>query len=318
MKKVFIDGQVGTTGLENFQRLSQRDDIEIIEIEHEKRKDSNRKAEIINSVDLSILCLPDGAAKETAKLLTNPNSKIVDASTAHRVNPAWRYGFPELHSTYREEIANAQLVANPGCHATGFIASVYPLIKSGVMPKNYPIAATSITGYSGGGKKLIEKYEEVKKSDNKNLMDKFSTRPYALGLTHKHLPEVKHICELDFKPQFYPIVGNFERGMLVSIPLFTSLLNKKVTPQDVQEILANHYSNQKFVRVLPYDLEATVEEGFLSATECNNTNFLDLMVFGHEEQISVIARLDNLGKGASGAAVQNMNIMLGIEEDKGL
>ena len=314
MKKVFIDGQVGTTGLEIFQRLEKRDDIEIIEIEHELRKDNNRKAEIINSVDVTILCLPDGAAKETAKLLTNPHSKIIDASTAHRTNPEWAYGFAELSSDFRDKIANSNKVANPGCHATGFISSVYPLVKAGIIPTNYPITSTSITGYSGGGKKLIEKYETVSEENR----EKFSTRPYALGLNHKHLPEMKYICGLEQKPQFYPIVGNFNRGMLVSVPLFTNLLTQKVSAKDVHEILANHYQNEYFVTVKPFDLDASVEEGFLSAVDCNFTNNLELFVFGHDEQITVVARLDNLGKGASGAAVQNMNIMLGLDEKIGL
>ena len=318
MKKVFIDGQVGTTGLEIFQRLEKRDDIEIVEIESELRKDSARKSEIINSVDLTILCLPDFAAKETAELLTNPSSRIIDASTAHRTNPSWSYGFPELHTNYRSEIAKAQKVANPGCHATGFISAVYPLVEAGLLPRDYPLAATSITGYSGGGKKLIEKYEGINSGDDDALKQKFASRPYALGLTHKHLPEVTHICGLDFNPQFYPIVGDFERGMLVSIPLFTHLLTKRVSPQDVVDILSSHYRDQKFVKVMPFDLDASIEEGFLSAVNCNNTNMLELFVFGHETQITVVARLDNLGKGASGAAVQNMNIMLGLDESIGL
>ncbi len=314
MKKVFIDGQVGTTGLEIKDRLLKRADIELVEIEHELRKDSKRKKEIFDSVDLAILCLPDGPVKETAKLIDSSKTAVIDASTVHRINPEWDYGFPELHKEYRNQIANSRRVANPGCHATGFIAGVYPLVQAGVIAPDYPLSATSISGYSGGGKQLIEKYETV--SDENRA--KFSTRPYGLALSHKHLPEMKNVCGLDQNPQFYPIVGNFERGMLVSVPLFTNLFKKKMSAADVREILASHYEGQQFVDVKPFDLEASIEEGFLSAVDCNHTNKLELFVFGHDDQVTVVSRLDNLGKGASGAAVQNMNIMLGLDEATGL
>jgi N-acetyl-gamma-glutamyl-phosphate reductase len=313
MKKVFIDGQVGTTGLQIKELLEARSDIELVAIEDEKRKDAARKKEIINSVDLTILCLPDAAAKESVKLVESSSTKIIDASTAHRINPSWSYGFPELNSSQRSKISSARFVANPGCHATGFIAALNPLREAEVVGANYPASTTSITGFSGGGKQLIEKYENLPANSQS-----FATRPYGFTLTHKHLPEMKTYSNLNHSPQFYPIVGNFERGMLVSLPLFTHLLNKKVDAKDVRDILANHYANEKFINVYDFDDSEKLEEGFLSATNCNNTNRLDLLVFGHEEQITVVARLDNLGKGASGAAIQNMNIMLGLDESTGL
>jgi N-acetyl-gamma-glutamyl-phosphate reductase len=314
MKRVFIDGQAGTTGLEIKERLQGRTDIELVEIEEEKRKDPVRKKEILNSVDLTILCLPDGPARDTVSLIENDTTRVIDASTAHRVDPNWDYGFPELHKAYREQIATSKRVSNPGCHATGFIAGIYPLIQAGVIGKDYPVCATSITGFSGGGKGLIEKYQSVSEADKA----KFAARPYALGLTHKHLPEMSTVCGLTAKPQFYPIVGDFERGMLVSMPLFTRMMDKKMNAAEVRELLAAHYEGQQFIDVKPFDLDASVEEGFLSAVDCNNTNKLELFVFGHDEQVTVVSRLDNLGKGASGAAVQNMNIMLGIDEATGL
>lgn len=313
-KQVFIDGQAGTTGLEIKERLTARADIELVEIEEEKRKDPVRKKEILNSVDLTILCLPDGPAKDAVALIDSDTTRVIDASTAHRVDPAWDYGFPELHKEYRAQIADSKRVSNPGCHATGFIAGIYPLVQSGVIAPDYPISATSITGFSGGGKGLIEKYTAATGAEK----SKFAARPYALGLTHKHLPEMSRVCGLSTAPQFYPIVGDFERGMLVSMPLFTRLFEKKMNAADLRELLAEHYEGQQFIDVKPYDLEAAVEEGFLSAVECNNTNRLEIFVFGHDDQITLVSRLDNLGKGASGAAVQNMNIMLGLDEATGL
>ncbi len=315
MKRVFIDGQAGTTGLEIKERLTSRDDIELIEIEEEKRKDPLRKKEILNSVDLTILCLPDEPARAAVSLIDSDTTRVIDASTAHRVDPIWDYGFPELHKDYRKQIAQSKRVSNPGCHATGFIAGIYPLVKNGVIAPDYPIAATSITGYSGGGKGLIEKYTGTAAAAEK---EKLAARPYALALKHKHLPEMSRVCGLDTAPQFYPIVGDFERGMLVSLPLFPRLFSKKMNAADIRELLAEHYDGQQFIDVKPFDLEEAVEEGFLSAVDCNNTNRLELFVFGHDEQLTIVSRLDNLGKGASGAAVQNMNIMLGFDEAKGL
>lgn len=313
MKTVFIDGQVGTTGLQIKEKLTARSDIKLVEIDHEFRKDASRKKEIINSVDLTILCLPDGPSKESALLLDNDSSRIIDASTAHRTNPDWVYGFAELEKGHREKIVNSRFTANPGCHATGFIAAVNPLIQNGIMGRDYPFTATSITGFSGGGKQLIEKYKNSDKSEGK-----YGARPYGLSLTHKHLPEMQSVIGLDMAPQFYPIVGDFERGMLVSIPLFTHLLNRKVTPKDVRDILDEHYNGEKFIRVMDLGNEEDLDGGFLNAIDCNDTNRLDISVFGHDKQITIISRLDNLGKGASGAAIQNMNLMLGFEEDTGL
>lgn len=314
MKKLFIDGQVGTTGLQIKERLSLRTDIELIEIEEEKRKDPVRKAEILNSVDVAILCLPDFAAKESVALIENKTTRVIDASTAHRTNPDWAYGFAELSEAHRAKIAASQFVANPGCHATGFIATANPLVAAGIIPTDYPVSITSLTGYSGGGRQLIEKYQAVEGN-----RDAHAVRPYALSLSHKHLPEMKDVVGLDFAPAFYPVVGDFERGMLVSTPLFSRLLSKKVSAADVHAILSEHYANEHFVTVKPFDSEAELTDGaFLTATDCNDTNNLEIFVFGHEEQIMLVSRLDNLGKGASGAAVQNLNIMLGLDEKTSL
>ncbi len=314
MKTVFIDGQAGTTGLEIKERLLKRNDIQLVEIEEERRKDPARKKEILNSVDCTILCLPDEAAKDAVAMIDSTVTRVIDASTAHRVAPGWDYGFPELHATYRSQIAQSKRVSNPGCHATGFIAGIYPLIANGIISTDYPLSATSITGYSGGGKGMIESYTSVPVE----LKQKYAARPYAFGLKHKHLPEMMNVCGINHAPQFYPIVGDFERGMLVSMPLFTRLFDKKMNATDVREVLAAHYEGQKFVKVEPFDLDSAVEEGFLSPVACNNTNYLELFVFGHDEQVTIVARLDNLGKGASGAAVQNLNIMLGFDEATGL
>lgn len=314
MKSVFIDGQVGTTGLQIHERLKHRADIEIVSIENEYRKDIARKKEIINSVDLAILCLPDAAAKESVALIENETTRVVDASTAHRINPRWAYGFPELSAAQRDKIASAQFVSNPGCHATGFIAAIAPLINEGVAPKDYPYSVTSITGYSGGGRQLIERYVDAPDAGSPSL----AARPYGFALTHKHLPEMKTITGLDYNPSFYPVVADFERGMLVSVGLETRLLNKVISAEDIHSILKEHYADQQFVKVIEYGDNEYLDAGFLDATTCNDTNNLELFVFGHKDQAMLVARFDNLGKGASGAAVQNMNIMLGLDEATGL
>lgn len=311
--KIFVDGQEGTTGLQINDYLSKRPDLEILKIEPEKRKDPETRRALLNEADIAFLCLPDEAAKESASLVTNKKTRIIDASTAHRTAPGWVYGFPELNKNQRELIMNSSRVSNPGCYATGFIAALYPLIHEGIVPKDYPVTCCAISGYSGGGRKLIEKYENP---DNRERLQ--SPSHYALKLAHKHLPEMQKWTGIKYAPLFTPIVANYYKGMGVSIPLFPRLLNKKVTAADVREILASYYEGERFVRVIPFESDSYLDEGFLNLMECNNTNNLDIFVFGHDEQILVTARLDNLGKGASGAAIQNMNIMLGVDEGLGL
>lgn len=313
--KIFVDGQEGTTGLQIYDYLSVRNDIEVLKIDSDKRKDINERKRLINSADLVFLCLPDAAAVESVSLIENENTRVIDASTAHRTNPEWVYGFPELDGEQRQKIRESKRVANPGCHATGFSAIAYPLVKLGIMPKDYPVTCYSITGYSGGGKSLIQKYE----SPDSSLTGKGCPKPYALKLVHKHLPEMKKVNDLDFAPVFAPILGNFYKGMAVSIPLSVRLLDKKLSAEEVRDMLADYYKDEKFIRVMPFEGEANLDEnGFLNAEGCNDTNRIDLFVFGHEDQILLTAVLDNLGKGASGAAIQSMNIMLGFEEDLGL
>lgn len=308
--KVFVDGQVGTTGIEIHQRLSKRDDVELLEIDHAKRKDPIEKAKLLNAADVVFLCLPDFAAKESVSLITNKNTKVIDASTAHRTDDDWDYGIAELSNAQREKIAQSTRVSNPGCHATGFNVIIAPLVESGLLPKDALVSAHSMTGYSGGGRQLIEEYEENK--DNEVYK---SSRHYALTLSHKHIPEMQKISGLKNSPMFNPVLGNFYKGMLVSTPLFCSQFAKKVTAKDIHEFYMNHYKGQSFVKVMPFEEDVTT---ILNAVACNDTNRLELFVFGNDTQVFISARLDNLGKGASGAAVQNMNIMLGLNETLGL
>jgi N-acetyl-gamma-glutamyl-phosphate reductase len=231
------------------------------------------------------------------------------------VSPGFVYGFPELDSGQRARIAKAERVTVPGCHATGVVGLLAPLVSRGLVPKDYPVVAHSLTGYSGGGKKLIAAYETASPAQRERLL---GSRPYALGLRHKHLPEMQHVVGLSAAPIFEPVVGPFYKGMLVSVPLFTRLLPKKLAPRDVHEVLASHYRGERFVVVQPLEADSLLEDGYLSPLECNDSNRLELFVFGHEEQILLVARLDNLGKGASGAAVQCLNLMLGVDEGTGL
>lgn len=305
MIKVFIDGKEGTTGLQIYDRLSARDDISLITLSDEKRKDIDARRECLNSADVSFLCLPDKAAIEAAGLVTNPNAKIIDASTAHRTNPDWVYGFPELSKERRAQISSCKRLANPGCHATGFISIVAPLVKGGIAPADYPFAAHSLTGYSGGGKKTIAQYND----ENRDI-ELSSPREYALGLSHKHLPEMVRECGLSQAPLFNPIICDFYSGMCVTVPLFTNLLNKKMTVESLRSYFAEYYAEQKLVKV------ATEEEvpSFLASNALTGTNGLKIYVSGNDERIFIASVFDNLGKGASGAAVQNMNIMFGLDE----
>lgn len=313
--KVFIDGRHGTTGLKIDERLQGRSEIEILTIPEAQRKDAKVKAEFVNAADVVFLCLPDAAAKETVSLLdpANKRTRILDASTAHRTNPDWVYGLPELSAAQREKVKHAQKVAVPGCHASGFNLIMHPLVKAGLVPADYPASCHSVTGYSGGGKEMIADYETRGSEEQMK-----SPRQYALSQSHKHLPEMQAVCGLAFKPIFNPIVGPFAQGMVVTVPLHTRLLPGQPDAQKIHAHLTEWYAGQTFVKVAPFDAAAWLDNGFLPATACNDTNRAELFVFGHADQVIVCARFDNLGKGASGAALQCMNIMLGLDETTGL
>ena len=311
--KVFIDGKAGTTGLKIYERLGKRDDIEILLIDEDKRKDVNERARLINSADIVFLCLPDAAAKEAVSLCTNPDVRIIDASTAHRTADGWDYGFPELSEQHRENIRKSKRVANPGCYASGFISLVYPLVKAGVLPEDYPLTCHAVSGYSGAGNKMISVIESADKTFEMN-----SPRQYALGQQHKHLPEMQKVCGLKYPPMFNPIVDDYFSGMVVSVPLVTRCLTKKYTPAEIHEIMTAHYAGQHFVKVMELGGTETLPDGFLAANTLADTNNMQIFVCGNDDQILLCSRLDNLGKGASGAAMQCMNIMLGIDETTGL
>lgn len=312
--KVFVDGEAGTTGLEINSRLQNRSDIELLKIDPALHRDKNERKRLLNSADIVFLCLPDDASREAVSLVTNEHTKIIDASTAHRTNDDWVYGWPEMSREQREKIKKSKRVAVPGCHATGFNAAVHPLAAGGILPADYPICSTSVSGYSGGGKKLIAAYEQTRVGDEAMR----SPRYYALALKHKHLPEMMKVNGLKFPPVFTPLVGNFYRGMLVSLPLQRRLLSKDMSAKDVYNYYKEYYKDEKFIKVMPFGGENCLDGGFLGADGCNGTNRLEIFVFGHDDQILVMSRLDNLGKGASGAAVQCMNIMLGAYECTGL
>jgi N-acetyl-gamma-glutamyl-phosphate reductase len=309
MFNVFIDGKEGTTGLQIYDRLERRDDINIITLSDDKRKDKAARKQCLNEADISFLCLPDDAAKEAATLVDNPKARIIDASTVHRTNPEWVYGLPELSKERRDKIANAKRLANPGCHATGFIALVAPLVKGGLVASDYPFVAHSISGYSGAGKKAIAQYE-----DDSRSVDLCSPREYALGLQHKHLPEMIKECGLSSAPIFNPFICDFYCGMCVTVPIHTRLMNKKYSVDDVRAYLAEYYASQNFIKVV----EKENNPCFLAANKLAWTNDLNIYVTGNDEQILLASVYDNLGKGASGAAVQNMNIMLGLDETTSL
>lgn len=311
--KIFIDGKEGTTGLKIFERFENRNDLEIITIDEDKRKDPVEKAKMINASDFTFLCLPDAASIESVQLCTNPKTRIIDASTAHRTNPAWAYGFPELDKSFREKIITSNRVAVPGCYASGSNAILYPLVKSGILPKDYPVVIHAVSGYSGAGKKAIAQYEAP---DRNPELD--SPRLYALNQAHKHLPEIKEMSGLDYEPVFNPYVCDYFQGMTVSVGLHARLLAKKVTAHNVWEMFANHYEGTNFVKVAGFMGEGTLTEQFIPANTMANTNMMQIFVYGNDDRIMITTRFDNLGKGASGAAVQCLNIMMGIDETTGL
>ncbi len=303
MTNVFIDGSAGTTGLRIADRLAQRRDICLIRLPEEKRKDTAARKEAINSADVVFLCLPDAAAVEAVSLTENDRVKIIDTSTAHRTNPAWAYGFPELSQAHRDAIAASNRIANPGCHASGFIASVYPLVAKGVLDPAFPLTAYSLTGYSGGGKSLIGEYEAPDRDPRHE-----SHRIYATSLRHKHLPEMQKVCGLTQPPVFSPILGDFYEGMATTVLLPGFDANR------VWETLASHYEHQRIVTVR----ELGGDESVIYASTLALSDSMRIIVSGHESQTMVTALFDNLGKGASGAAIQNMNIALGMDEATGL
>jgi len=311
--KVYIDGQEGTTGLKILERFQGRNDIELIKISEDKRKDAEERARLINMSDYTFLCLPDDAAREAVSFVNNDHVRIIDASTAHRTNPAWAYGFPELSAAHRDKIKTSNRVAVPGCYASGFNSIVYPLVSNRIIPTDFPVFAFATSGYSGAGKKAIAVYEGEDKPYEFN-----SPRQYALSQEHKHLPEMQAVSGLKFKPMFNPIVCDYYSGMVVTVPVQTRHLEKKVTPQQVWEMYSNHYEGAKLVEVKPLMSLEEQKKFFLASNTLSGQNKLEIFVFGNDEQILLAARLDNLGKGASGAAVQCLNIMMGIEETTGL
>lgn len=323
--KIFVDGSEGTTGLEINERLAGRTDLEVRAIDPALRKDPEARKAMIRGSDLVFLCLPDAASKEAVALAGDAAVRFIDASTAHRVAPGWTYGLPELNrGQQREAVRKASRVANPGCHATGFNLIVEPLVREGVIAPDYPVQCTSITGFSGGGKKLIAAYAaaptgtEARQAKESPADDRIAPRPYSLGLAHKHLPEMKAVSGLAFAPHFVPVVSDFYRGMAVCIPLQRRLLKKALSTVELAAFYAEQYKGERFVKVSVANAAEELNDGFFRTLACNGTNRCDLTVFGNEEQTLVIARLDNLGKGASGAAVQCMNLMLGFEESTSL
>jgi N-acetyl-gamma-glutamyl-phosphate reductase len=312
-KKIFVDGLTGTTGLKIHERLSLYSELDMITIDYDKRRDPSERARCLNEADVVFLCLPDDAAIEAVSLVTNPNTRIIDASTAYRTSTDWAYGLPELSKEQRESIKASKRVSNPGCHASAFTLSLYPLVHHKVMSPNYPVTCQSLTGYSGGGKSLIDKYEQ---NEGKNDYAK-APRPYGLSLNHKHLPEMTLRSGLEKAPIFMPILGNNYQGLAVMVSLHTTLLSQQMSAKNIHELISEHYQKEKFVTVMPYADDSILFDGAVDITACNDTNNAEIFVFGNDANQSavIMTRLDNLGKGASGAAIQNMNIMLGFEED---
>ena len=312
--KVFIDGQTGTTGLQIDRLLGCHPQIEILRIPEADRKNPDTKQSFLDAADIVVLCLPDDAAQESAAMC-HADTRILDASTAHRVDPEWTYGLPELTADRRQTIAGATRVSNPGCWPTGFLLAIRPLVDAELLDAGQTLSVNGVSGYSGGGRQMIERYE-TRTADHPN--DLWYSRPYRLGFGHKHLPEMQKECALSRPPLFMPSVGHFAQGMLVNIPIDASFLNQPADALAIQALLSERYAEEPCVRVHSPNENSVLEDGFLDPQANNGTNRIDLFVFGNDEQILVTARLDNLGKGASGAAVQNINIMLGLDEMSGL
>jgi N-acetyl-gamma-glutamyl-phosphate reductase len=312
-KKVFVDGQHGTTGLKIHERLNGRNDIEVLQIPADKRKDPASRKEFLNGADIVFLCLPDDAARESVSLINNSSVCIIDGSTAHRTAEGWVYGLPELKKEQRDLIRKSKRICVPGCHAAGFVLMLYPLVAQGIVAKDYPVTCHAVAGYSGGGKALITEYT----GENVPGFIK-NPRPYSLALTHKHLPEMTKIVGLARPPVFAPTVVDVYNGEIVSIPLVPDRLEKRLHAAEIRELLAEYYAGERFVKVMPYPADDFLKNGFLTFTDCNDTNNLEIFVFGNEDSVLLSARYDNLGKGASGTAVQNMNIILGLDEATGL
>jgi N-acetyl-gamma-glutamyl-phosphate reductase len=312
--RIFIDGAVGTTGLEIRERLGARSDLNLAVLTDAERKDEAARARALNSADIVILCLPDDAARQAVKLIENPRVRVIDASTAHRVAEGWAYGFPELEGDFYDRIAASSRVANPGCWATGFLALARPLVRAGLIPADYPLTVHGVSGYSGGGKSMIEEFQ---KKDSPVFVETVQ-RSYALGLSHKHLPEMQALAGLAHPPLFAPAVARFYRGMLVEVPLHLWALPGAPRPRDLHAVLANAYMGRPLVQVAGLEEAATLKN--LDAELLANSNAMKLFVFANEGtgQVRLAALLDNLGKGAGGAAVQNLNIMLGLPETTGL
>jgi N-acetyl-gamma-glutamyl-phosphate reductase len=312
-KAVFIDGQQGSVGVKLHERLNGREDIEIIEIPGAKRKDPETKKKFLNEADIVFLCLPDDAARASVSLVRNDSVCIIDGSTAHRVKEGWVYGLPEFNKEQRTLIKNSKRITVPGCHATGFVALLYPLVAGGIVDPEYPVTSHAVAGYSGGGKAMIADYEKD------NVPEHVSNpRLYSLQLNHKHIPEMTRIVGLAQPPVFSPAVVNVYNGEVVSIPLVTGRLKKSFSAADIRAFLADYYAGERFIRVIPFPPDDYLKNGYLTFTECNGTNNLDIFVFGNQERTLLSARFDNLGKGSSGTAVQDMNIVLGLPENTGL
>ena len=308
MTRVFIDGAEGTTGLRIRERLAQRKDLALLAIDPERRKDPAARTELLNACDLAILCLPDAAAIEAVSMIENPAVRVIDASTAHRTAPGWAYGFPELSAAHRAAIVAGNRVTVPGCHASGFVSLLYPLRAAGLVGSDYPASCFSLTGYSGGGRKMIAQYE-AERTDT--ALD--SPRVYGLSQNHKHLREMQAVCSLDAPPVFLPTVADFYSGMSVSVPIFLRLLSRPVTPGQLKAVYEAHYGAQTLVRVAE-----PPEDGFAPANRLSGSDAMEITVWGNDERMTVNATFDNLGKGASGAAVQCLNLMLGAVETEGL
>lgn len=312
MYRVFIDGQAGTTGLEIAARLGGRCDMELLHAADDHRKDPAHRRELLNEADVVILCLPDDAARDAVALIDNPRTRILDASTAHRVADGWVYGLPELLPGQRRHIAAATRVSNPGCYPTGFLLAVRPLVDARIIDSETTLSAFAVSGYSGGGRSMIERYE---RNDDQSLI---APRAYGLAMDHKHVPEMRIFAGLANPPLFSPMVGGYYKGMAVYVPLTANVLARGCRADEIQAILAERFADEACVHVAPVGAADQLEAGFLAPEAANDTNRVDLMVFGDARQTLVAARLDNLGKGASGAAVQNLNLMLGVPELTGL